>query len=487
MTRACHRSRPLVPALVSCFIFLFGFSFLPRAAAQKHTANNKTSTSNATKLIAVKASGSTRYTDKEILGASGLRLGQDAADGDFKEAAERLGQSGLFSSVVYSFSFSGAGVKVQFQLADNDKLKFLPAHFDNFVWFTDAELRTALEERVPLFKGSLLPDSGQLADRVNDALQAVLTEKHLPGRVTFLRQSKQEGGELTGIEYRVDEVSIHIRKVEFPGATPDQTMFLAKGARQLTDADYFRSKLAAVAQFDLLPRFLERGYLKAAFGPSEAHVVNGAENTGKAETTDANNNRSDAAAPQADETNAAHANDNDNSSDIEVDVSLPVVSGKVYSVSGVTWKGNAAVTTDEASRVLHLAVGRPADAVRLSTDQESLAKLYRSRGYMTAQIKPDAQLDDDKGEVHYDINVTEGDLYRMGTLEVVGVDSPSKGRLHDAWKLREGQPYNADYTRQFLDDAPGLLPRGLRFSVSVNEELDKKEKLVDVTIQFKVQ
>lgn len=75
----------------------------------------------------------------------------------------------------------------------------------------------------------------------------------------------------------------------------------------------------------------------------------------------------------------------------------------------------------------------------------------------------------------------------MGTLEIVGVDTPSKDRLHDAWKLREGRPYNAEYTRQFLDNAPGLLPRGLRFSASVNEELDKKEKLVDVTIQFKVQ
>ncbi|MGA8774016.1 MAG: POTRA domain-containing protein [Terriglobales bacterium] len=482
MKQAFHRSKPFVLALILCFILLSGF-ILPRAEAQKRASNAKTSPSNAYKLIAVKTSGSTRYTDKEILGASGLRLGQDAADGDFKEAAERLGQSGLFSTVVYSFSFSGAGVKVEFHLADNDKLKLLPAHFENFVWFTDTELRTALEERVPLFKDSLLPDSGRLADRVNDALQALLIERHLPGRVSFLRQSTQEGGEFTGIEYRVEEVSIHIRNVQFPGASPEQAVFLTAAAHQLTDADYFRSKLAAVAQFDLLPLYLQRGYLKAAFGPSEAHVVSGAEgkaNDNKTDTatTDTKSNDSNTAAPQTDDTNA---------NDIEVDVNLPVVPGKVYSVSGVTWKGNSAVTTDEASRVFHLEVGRPADAVRLTNDQDSLTKLYRSNGYMTAQIKPDAQLDDEKGEVHYDINVTEGDLYKMGTLEIVGVDTPSKDRLHDAWKLREGRPYNAEYTRQFLDNAPGLLPRGLRFSASVNEELDKKEKLVDVTIQFKVQ
>jgi outer membrane translocation and assembly module TamA len=340
-----------------------------------------------------------------------------------------------------------------------------------------------LEERVPLFKDSLLPDSGRLADRVNDALQALLTERHLPGRVSFLRQSTQEGGEFTGIEYRVEEVSIHIRNVQFPGASPEQIVFLTQGAHQLTDAAYFRSKLAAVAQFDLLPLYLQRGYLKAAFGPSEAHMVSGAEgnaNDSKTDptTNDTKSSGSHTAASQTDETSP---------NDIEVDVSLPVVPGKVYSVSGVTWKGNSAVTTDEASRVFHLAVGRPADAVRLVNDQESLTRLYRSSGYMTAEIKPDAQLDDEKGEVHYDINITEGDLYKMGTLEIVGVDTPSKDRLHDAWKLREGQAYNAEYTRHFVDDAPGFLPRGLRFSVSVNEELNKKEKLVDVTIQFKVQ
>jgi len=106
---------------------------------------------------------------------------------------------------------------------------------------------------------------------------------------------------------------------------------------------------------------------------------------------------------------------------------------------------------------------------------------------MTAEIKPEPQLDDDKSTVHYDINIHEGNVYNMGELEIIGVDTPSKGRLHDAWRLREGQPYNADYTRQFVDDAPRLLPRGLQFSVNVQEQLNEKAKIVDVTIQFKVQ
>lgn len=433
------------------------FVLSSNGAAQKRAPDAKASVATPHQLRSLKVSGTTLYTDKEILAASGLRLGQDVAEGDFKEAAQRIGDSGLFSDVVYSFSYSDAGVKVEFQLTDNKKSDLLPAHFENFVWFTDAELLSALQERVPLFKNSV-PASGRMADRVAESLQALLTERHLPGRVEHLRQSKQEGGELIAVEYRVADITTSIRSVEFPGASPQQAVFLERGARTLLEAEYFRSKLAAVAQFDLRPLFLQRGYLKASFSPSEARVV--ADTKTRKDTP---------------------------SSDIEVEVTVPVMPGKVYSVSGVTWRGSSAVTSDEASSVFHLAIDRPADAVRMASDEENLISLYHSRGYMTAEVKSEAQLDDEKSTVHYDMNITEGDLYKMGELEILGVDTPSKDRLNEAWKLREGQPYNAEYVRKFGEDAPRLLPRGLRYSLSVNEQLDKKDKLVDVTLHFKVQ
>ena len=115
--------------------------------------------SGSPKIASSECTGTARYTDKEILAASGLQLGQNAADGDFKEAARLLGDSGLFSEVQYSYSFSSAGTKLELQLADTDKSKLVPARFDNFVWFTDDELRAALESRV------LQPPRGEAQDR----------------------------------------------------------------------------------------------------------------------------------------------------------------------------------------------------------------------------------------------------------------------------------------------------------------------------------
>ena len=435
------------------------------ASAQSRSAPGKASGSGSHKLLVVKAAGTKRYTDPEILAASRLEVGQDAAEGNFQEAAQRLVNSGVFTEVAYSFSYTDTGVKLEFQLTDIDKAKLVPAHFENFIWFTESDLRSALAHRVPLFKDAL-PAGGRLSGEVAQALQAMLAERHLPGRVDFLRQAKRDGGDVTGFVFRVEDLSVRIRNVDFPGASPEQAAFLALAARKLVKAPYSRSAIAAVAQYDFLPLFLQRGYLKAAFGPAEAHVV--APPSGQP----AGNMQSPNPPEEAP------------TAEIEVDAIVPATPGKQYLVSEVSWKGNSAVTMLESAPFFHLSTGQPADAVRLEQDIGALLKLYRSRGYMTAQIKPEPQMDDEKNTVRYQINVAEGDLYKMGELDILGADTASKDRLHEAWKLGEGQPYNADYTRQFLDGTHRFLPPGLHYSVKLSEQLNAKDKTVDVTLHF---
>ena len=427
---------------------IFCLSLLTPAAAQKQ------SSSAAARLTTLKVMGTTRYTDKEILAASGLQIGQLAADGDFKEAVQRLGDSGLFSGVVYSYTSSGTSVKLEFQLTDIDESKLVPAHFDNFVWFTDDELMKELRKRVPLFK-LLLPVAGNLPDRVSEALQSILSDRQYPGRVDYLREGDAAGGALHGIDYHVEEVGIGIRGVEFPGASPEQAALLTAAAHGLTGAEYRRTTVAAVAKFDLLPVYLQRGYLKAAFAPSDAHVLS--------------------------QTSAADPQDR---AEIEVDAIIPVTPGKIYSTSGVAWKGNSAISTSEIAPLIHLPTGEPVDAVRLVRDLENVSKLYRSHGYMTLQIKPEAQFDDDKSTVNYDLNIVEGDLYRMGELEILGLDTQTTAQMRAAWALREGQPYNADYPNKFRTDTGKLLPRGVQWTITVHESLEK-DKTVDVEIRFK--
>jgi outer membrane protein assembly factor BamA len=435
---------------------------LPVATAQKHAVGSKASSVSAYKLIAFTVTGTARYTDKEMLAASGLQMGQNAADGDFKEAVQRLGNSGMFSDVVYSYSASNAGTKLEIQVADVDSSKLVPANFENFVWYTDDELNADLQKSVPLFKG-LLPVGGNLPDHVSEALQALLSERHLPGRVNFFREANGSEGALSAVNYRVEEVGIRIQSVEFPGASPQQVSLLETASRKLTGAEYGRSTLAAAAKFDFLPVYLQRGYLKAAFAPSSARVL-----------------------PQPSSTSSsASATDAPSATEVQVDAIVPVRPGNVYLASGVDVKGNSALGIDQIMPLLHLTPGQPANALRLLRDLEDLNKLYRSRGYMTVQVKPDPQFDDDKSTVRYELRILEGDLYKMGEVEILGLDTQAQAQMHAAWTLREGQPYNADYPQKFLENTRDLVPRGVQWDVSIHETPDAKDKTVDVEIRFK--
>jgi outer membrane protein insertion porin family len=416
-------------------------------SAQQPAPKNKPLPASALKLIEAKVTGSQRYTEKEIVPAAGLKLGQNVTEADFKEAARSLGNTGMFTDVGYSFSYSPAGTKLELQLKDIEDSKLVPAHFENFVWFTDEELLAAIRQHVPLFKDRV-PVSGTMPDSIEQALQALIDQKQIPARVDYLRESPQQGGELIGMDYRVEALEIRIRNVEFPGATPDLLAGLQAAARKLTGANYMRSALSDVARIEFLPVCLQRGYLKASFADSQAKVLTQQEG------------------------------------EVQVDAIVPVTPGKVYSTASVEWKGNTVFPAPDLQRLIRLPVGQPADAVHLVSDLHEVATLYHTKGYMMARVTPNAVLDDQASTVRYELNVLEGDQFKMGDFEVTGLDSQTKDRLVAAWKLHDGDPYNSEYPRRFLNENSRLVPPTKQFEVGIHEAVNEKDKTVDVTIRF---
>jgi outer membrane protein assembly factor BamA len=432
-------------------------------AAQKRTAGGKPSPDSSTKLISFKVAGTSRYMDKEILAASGLQIGRPASDGDFKEAVQRLGEFGVFSDAAYSFSTSDTGTKLEIQLSDVEAGKLVPARFENFVWFSDAKLLSEVRKNVPLFKG-LLPLTGNLPDRVSEALRALLSENQLPGHVDFLRSTDANSSSLTEIIYQVELVSIRIESVEFPGASAEHTALLESASRKLIGEEYGRSTFEAAAKFDLLPVYFQRGYLKAQFGEASARVIHASSEDAKS----ADDRRTDS----------------QGTPEVRVVAILPVNPGNVYLSSGVDVQDNSAMKTDEIVALLHLNAGQPANSVRLARDTENVVKLYRSRGYITASLKAEPSFDDSKQTVHYTLNIAEGGLYTMGELEVQGLDNQTKAKAQAEWKLAEGQPYNAEYKIQFVKDIQRLIPNS-DWDIKVEETPDARDKTVDVTLRFK--
>ena len=85
----------------------------------------------------------------------------------------------------------------------------------------------------------------------------------------------------------------------------------------------------------------------------------------------------------------------------------------------------------------------------------------------------------------YELSISEGERYKMGEVEILGLDTQAQARMLGAWTLHEGQPYNADYPNKFLEDTRDIVPRGVQWNVTVHETPDASDKTVDVEIRFK--
>ena len=217
----------------------------------------------------MKTTGTKRYKSEEVIAASGLQLGQTVSEDDLKKAARVLGETGAFGDVLYSFQYFDEGAKLDLQVQDAEK--FVPARFDNLVWFSDKELFDELHAQVPLFQGQL-PEAGDLADQVSNALQGLLIAHNLQGRVDYLRAA-HEDGPIEAFVFTVTGPQIHIRNIAFTGAGAPELPLLEAAARKLQGADFLRSILRIQEDKNFLPVYLERGYLKAAFGDAQAKVV----------------------------------------------------------------------------------------------------------------------------------------------------------------------------------------------------------------------
>jgi len=403
-------------------------------------------------LISVKVTGNQHFPESAIVAACGLHLGSTVTEDEFKKAATRLGEYGIFKDVGYSYSFASAGTKLELKVTEVDK--FVPARFEDFVWFSDEDLLKRIQERAPLFQGEL-PLSGRLPDLVSDILQALLVENDIPGNVEYERAGAKDGP-VDSIVYRVADVLIQIHDIDFVGANPDDIAALKSASARLRETEYSRTELSSLVQHQLLPVYQARGYLKATFGTPQTKVV----------------------------TKPSQENDSGLKRLTIVDVFFPVAPGQQYKLKGIEWTGNHEFSTDVLEKMVRAPVGQPANTVRLSDNLKDIQKLYGSRGYVAAAVKADADFDDAAGTVVIRLDVNEGPVYHMGELAIRGVDNSLEAKLRNLWKIRAGEVYNSTYLSEYLPEAHKLLTASLDWDVASHVTANVRDKTVDVDLIY---
>lgn len=391
-------------------------------------------------VVGVDVTGMTKLSRDQIVAMSGLSVGRPVSATELDAVVAKLLATGLFSAVHYSVQPTKAGLRVLLDVAE--PLWTMAVLLDNFIWFSDEEIYRAIAVEIPTFDGAV-PDTAGALTTVNNVLQQMLDARHIPGRVEHSLHVDLDVGRQTQ-RFAVTGVQMPVCAIHFAGASPANDAALAKGSKFVLADQYSRERLFRMIKGDLVPIYQQRGYLQAEFHAPTVTLLSAPPCNGGA------------------------------------DVTIVVNEGPVFSVKDVVWVGNTAVATKALDSALGVKPGEIADGVKFGTGLGAAKKLYEAAGYLDVAPGPTMRLNAAEKLVTYQIEVTEGSVYTMGTLSVSGGTEAERTRIARAWPIRAAAPFNMTLARSVR--AVGL---GASRPVTITIAPDQKAHVVNVTIAEK--
>ncbi len=391
------------------------------------------------------ARGSDRIPAEDLIKATGLRVDptKNVSLADVRKVAERFVGTGLFAEVNYKHTQLRNGMKVEFVVKDKPADQFVPPRFENFPWWPEQQMLAELHARLPLFSG-LLPLGGGLADDVALEIDAMLKSRSVSNAQVTQQVHNAASGIPDSIEFELQDWPVHISQVTIPGASAQFEPDLQKVDGRLVGLNYRRSTIGSFADNNLKRLYLAKGYLQTQFSPPQVQVVA------------------------------------DKDSETLVSISIPVQEGLQYSLGSIHWTGNQLMTSADLQKHIHAEAGQPIDGVKFARDITSLRTDYARRGYLHMLAAATPTYDDRAKVVNYNVAITEGNLFSMGKFNVDGLTPNPSEKIRQLWKLREGEPFDRTYLKEFVSTLH--TPAGTPYVIEQSE--GETQNSVDVTIVF---
>jgi outer membrane protein insertion porin family len=351
--------------------------------------------------------GNHNYTAEQIYAVAGLRVGEKAGTKDFDAAREKLEKSGAFDHVSYHYAPSkdGEGYDAVIEVAEVGQV--YPVRFENLP-AADAQLRAMLRQKDPLF-GERIPATKPVVDRyvawIAEYLAGKGYQQALAGKLSA------DGGEDLAVLIGPAKGHPAIAHVFFTGtgevpAGQLQTAIygVAIGVR------YTEPAVRQLLDNTIRPIYEAHGLLRVAFG--------------KIETAPAK--------------------------DVEgVTVTIAVRPGPVYKLEHVSFAG-ADYSRSEWNNLSKLKTNQTANFDDVRAAQDRIRTDQRRQGHLdaTSQVKRD--IDDGGHTVGIEFEIDPGPLYKLGKLDIVGLDIETEPVVRKMWGIAPGRPFNVEYPDHFL-------------------------------------
>ncbi|MGB7281862.1 MAG: POTRA domain-containing protein [Candidatus Acidiferrum sp.] len=400
------------------------------------------------KIGAIHVHGMKVFTEKQVIAAIGLKPGQDFDPKQLDAVAERLGKSGAFSDITYSYVPKDGRMAIDFTVEEG---KFRHCYFDNFVWLSDAEIEAGLQKQLPLYNG-MVPETGEMLENIPGVLEKLSQEKGVTVRVSRMVEQGEVGDPNWSHVFMADGVNVKVQSLRFTGNQAVSEADVRKQAALLMGRNYSAFQSEMFGSKAIVPFYRKLGFLEAKV-EEQARILS----------------------------HAAGSNE------YEMEVTFAVTEGDVYRWAGADWSGNRAVTSSALDEATGMKANEIANAEKIELGWEAVQKGYSKSGYLELKLVPEEVLDQQTRLVHYKVRVTEGPQYHMGQIVVTGVKPDAAEKFEKRWKLKPGDIYDGTYLKDFLDNEifPALRGGGAHAAPVRSRVVPNRERhLVDVTVNL---
>ncbi len=392
-------------------------------------------------LRMLKVEGLRHFTLEQVLQVLGLQAEQRVRPADLEAARDRLLATGCFERVGWRYAEmpQAGSLEVTFEVAEPEQ--FLPWMLDRVPVRQD-EFEAAARREFPLMRETL-PPSDRVLERLAAVLERLAAERGvrepMAGRVTLV------GKDRLTIVFGPKAPPPNIADVRFDGTKAVRADALRKAMVQLAvGTPFFEPNFRFLLENQIRPIYDAFGLLKASWKKITAAPAEGI---------------------------------------FGVVVTVEVDEGPVFKLEKIEVRGTP-FSDEEIQELGQFPVGGTAAMSEIGKGLERVLGRLREQGHMKASYKAGRRLWEHRQAVELFVDVDPGPVYRMGRLQIQGLDLESEPAIRRLWAIKPGDPYRGGYAESFVQRLREMDLFDFLSEIKNEVKLDERSQSVDVVLVF---
>lgn len=163
-------------------------------------------------------------------------------------------------------------------------------------------------------------------------------------------------------------------------------------------------------------------------------------------------------------------------------IKISVSEGDQYRMGEIKVAGNTVFTDAELFKHVKSASGKIFNRTELGNDIDNILNLYMEKGYARSDIYPLVNVNNEKKTVDVIFSITEGEIFKIGKVEISGNTRTRDKVIRREVRLDEGDTFNNKLLKRSYQRINNM---DYFESVSITPKPRVEEKLIDLDIKVK--